>query len=87
MIRAMDSGSLGRLESDLDYRFKIELIVEALTHSSYKNEHRTTLSYDNERLEFLGDTALGLCVAELLFRKYPQATEGAVVQIKITTGE
>lgn len=48
---------------------------EALTHPSYANEHRGT-ARDNQRLEFLGDAVLGLCVSELLMDRFPEAREG-----------
>lgn len=83
MFSAMNSSGLSRLESRLDYRFKNrDLIVEALTHSSYKNENRDTVTTDNERLEFLGDTAVGMCVAKMLFETYPAASEGQLSKLK-----
>jgi ribonuclease-3 len=56
-------------------------LEEALTHPSYSNEHRRGKRADapvadNQRLEFLGDAVLGLCVSELLMRRYPDAHEG-----------
>jgi ribonuclease III len=50
-------------------------LEEALTHPSYANEHRDS-SRDNQRLEFLGDAVLGLCVSELLMGRFPEAREG-----------
>ena len=53
-------------EKKIGYEFKDKnLLARALTHSSYANEKGTGL--DNERLEFLGDSVLGLVVAERLF--------------------
>jgi ribonuclease-3 len=54
--------------------------LKAFTHRSYANEKE--LNYDNERLEFLGDTVLDLCVAEYLFREYPDDREGRLSKIK-----
>ncbi len=54
--------------------------LKAFTHRSYANE--AGLDYDNERLEFLGDTVLDLFVAEYLFRKYPGEREGQLSKIK-----
>jgi len=51
---------------------------EALTHSSYANEHRAERVADNQRLEFLGDGVLDLCVSELLLDKLPGADEGVL---------
>lgn len=65
------------LQSKLDYSFKDEkLLIEALTHKSYKQ------SYNNERLEFLGDAVLDLIVGEYLFKKYPQDDEGNLSKIR-----
>jgi ribonuclease-3 len=51
-------------------------LEEALTHSSYANEHRTERVRDNQRLEFLGDAVLDICVSEMLLEKLPDADEG-----------
>lgn len=48
---------------------------EALTHPSYANEHKDS-ARDNQRLEFLGDAVLGLCVSEILMERFPDAREG-----------
>jgi ribonuclease-3 len=53
-----------------------DLLVEALTHSSYLNEHPHYGGKHNERLEFLGDAVLDLVVTDFLFRKYPAKPEG-----------
>jgi ribonuclease III len=52
---------------------------EALTHPSYANESSAP---DNQRLEFLGDAVLGLCVSELLSRERPDADEGALTRMR-----
>jgi len=65
------------LEEILGYEFKDEkLIIEALTHKSYKQP------YDNERLEFLGDAVLDLVVGEYLFFKFEKADEGKLSKIR-----
>ena len=51
---------------------------EALTHSSYANEHRAQRVLDNQRLEFLGDAVLDLCVSELLLEKLQDSDEGVL---------
>lgn len=51
----------------------IDLLVTALTHRSYVNEHRKSVSEHNERLEFLGDAVLELVVTDFLFRNYDEA--------------
>ncbi len=61
----------------LDYNFNdIELLNEALTHSSIKknNKHKKVFNY--ERLEFLGDRILGFIISDLLFKKFPDFQEG-----------
>ena len=52
------------------------LLVEALTHRSYLNEHREYTGSHNERLEFLGDAVLELAVTDFLFKKFPANPEG-----------
>lgn len=52
---------------------------EALTHPSFANE---STAPDNQRLEFLGDAVLGLCVSELLTRQEPDADEGALTRMR-----
>lgn len=51
---------------------KIDLLVTALTHRSYVNEHKKSVSEHNERLEFLGDAVLELVVTDFLFSNYQQ---------------
>ncbi|KND51687.1 MAG: ribonuclease III [Parcubacteria bacterium C7867-001] len=53
----------------------LELLIEALTHRSYINEHKSAKSH-NERLEFLGDAVLELATTRFLFDKYPEKPEG-----------
>jgi len=61
---------LKELEERLGYSFKEKaLLREALTHPSYGFPH-------NERLEFLGDSVLGVCITHLLFEAFPYAKEG-----------
>jgi len=56
------------------------LLTLALTHPSYANENRE--SADNQRLEFLGDSVLGLCISELLFARFPDADEGSLTLLR-----
>lgn len=53
----------------------LDLLIEALTHRSYLNEHRTAGRH-NERLEFLGDAVLELAVTRFLFTRFPEKPEG-----------
>lgn len=50
----------------------LDLLVTALTHRSYVNEHRSTVKDHNERLEFLGDAVLELVVTEYLYLNYEE---------------
>ena len=71
------------LEEAIGYHFKnISLLQNALTHSSYANErwHNSLLS--NERLEFLGDSILGMLVAEYLYRNFPDRPEGDLTRMR-----
>lgn len=71
------------LEKKLGYRFRDRsLLAEALSHSSYANEHRTGRLRSNERLEFLGDAVLGFVTAEYLFARHPEAPEGDLTRIR-----
>lgn len=54
----------------------LNLLIEALTHRSYLNEHREYAGSHNERLEFLGDAVLELAATDFLFKKYPAKPEG-----------
>ncbi len=51
----------------------LDLLITALTHRSYVNEHRKSVSKHNERLEFLGDAVLELVVTDFLFNNYDEA--------------
>lgn len=52
--------------------------AEALTHPSFANEQRAPRPSDNQRLEFLGDGVLDLCVSEIVLDRMPDADEGAL---------
>ena len=71
-----------KLEEKIGYRFhNRELLVTALTHSSYANErHGEAQSY--ERQEFLGDSILGLVTAEFLFTHEPPLPEGRMTRMR-----
>lgn len=71
------------LETAIGYQFhNISLLQNALSHSSYSNErwHNSLLS--NERLEFLGDSVLGMLVAEYLYRSFPDRPEGELTRMR-----
>lgn len=72
----MEKG-LEELEKKLGITFQNkELLRRALTHSSYWITHRDEVSEDNERLEFIGDAVLNLCVSLWLYEKFPRDREG-----------
>ena len=58
----------------------LSLLRTALTHPSYSNEHPEEAGEHNERLEFLGDAALGLLVAEALYERFPDQPEGRLTE-------
>lgn len=69
------------LEKKIGYKFKNpDLLLNALTHSSYANENRGIS--DNERLEFLGDAVLGLVIADYLYRLFEKHKEGDLTKIR-----
>ena len=71
------------LEEAIGYRFSnITLLQNALTHSSYANERWHDSLKSNERLEFLGDSILGMVVAEHLYRQFPDRPEGELTRMR-----
>ena len=69
------------LKRTLDYTYSNEDLLElALTHSSWSNEHH--VEGHNERIEFLGDAVLELCVSEALYRRFPAAREGDLTRLR-----
>ena len=74
---------INELEAAIGYRFRdITLLQNALTHSSYANERWHDSLKSNERLEFLGDSVLGMMVAEHLFRSFPDRPEGELTRMR-----
>ncbi len=74
---------LNDLEKRLGYRFSdINLLFTALTHSSYVNENQQPVISSNERFEFLGDSVLGVCVSDMLVKKYINSAEGDLTKIR-----
>ncbi|MBE5771576.1 MAG: ribonuclease III [Clostridia bacterium] len=65
-----------QLQQELGYQFQdVSLLKLALTHPSHHHKH-------NQRLEFLGDAVLELCVSEKIFEKHPEMQEGAMTQLR-----
>ncbi len=70
------------LEAKLGYTFHDRRLLEnALTHSSYANENHSP-NGSNERLEFLGDSVLGMVTAEFLYRTHPDLPEGDLTRTR-----
>ena len=71
------------LEAAIGYRFEnITLLQNALSHSSYANERWHNSLMSNERLEFLGDSVLGMVVADYLYRTFPNRPEGELTRMR-----
>lgn len=77
----MSEDVIAAVQEALGYRFRDRaLLEEALTHASFTDSRAES----NERLEFLGDTVLGLIVCEELFHRFPHLLEGDLTKIKST---
>lgn len=73
---------LEAIEAKLGYIFQEKrLLALAFTHCSYINEHQDVVEH-NERLEFLGDSVLGLLIANYLYTLYPQMPEGELSYLR-----
>ncbi|MBE5845383.1 MAG: ribonuclease III [Butyrivibrio sp.] len=74
---------LTELENTIGYTFKNkELLLQALTHSSYANEQKINKRGDYERIEFLGDAVLELVSSHYLYVKYPEKKEGELTKLR-----
>ena len=72
-----------KLESNIGYCFKDkDLLINALTHTSYANEHKHKGMKDNERLEFLGDAVLELVSSEYLYKNMKDMPEGKMTRLR-----
>lgn len=72
-----------KLEEKIGYTFHdIALLETALTHSSYANERHGTDCQSYERLEFLGDSILGLVTADFLYHHEPRLPEGRMTRLR-----
>ena len=79
----MNEFLLNELQNTLGYKFKDPaLLIEALTHSSYANEMKKSGAVSNERLEFLGDSVLGMTVAVLIYKSNPKMPEGNMTRLR-----
>lgn len=74
---------LAGFQEMIGYVFKdVTNLKNALTHSSYANEKKTSKFKDNERLEFLGDAVLELTSSEFLFKEHPDTKEGELTRLR-----
>lgn len=71
------------LQNKIGYQFKNPaLLNEALTHSSYANEHKSQNIKYNERLEFLGDSVLSIVVSDYIYKNCPELPEGELTKLR-----
>ena len=71
------------LQNKIGYQFKNPaLLNEALTHSSYANEHKSQHIKYNERLEFLGDSVLSIVVSDYIYKNCPELPEGELTKLR-----
>ncbi|MFB0566736.1 MAG: ribonuclease III [Candidatus Aminicenantaceae bacterium] len=77
--------NISQIEKKIGYNFKKkDLLLKAITHSSYAHESQQKDATDNEVLEFLGDSVLGLVIADYLCSTYPDLSEGELSKLKST---
>jgi ribonuclease III len=75
--------ALKGLSEIIGYNFgDITLLDHALTHGSYANENPDLTEGDNERLEFLGDAVLQLCISDILIERFPRYAEGQLSKVR-----
>jgi len=78
--------NISQIEKKIKYKFKQkDLLLQAITHSSYAYESQQAEAVDNEVLEFLGDSVLGLIIADYLYASHPKLSEGELSKLKSAT--
>jgi ribonuclease III len=83
MSRPTDAERVAKLEQLLLVELPDRaLVISALTHKSYCNEHRDEGCSDNERLEFLGDAVVDLAISHRLMERFPAASEGELSKLR-----
>ena len=71
------------LEQKIGYSFQNPaMLMQAMSHSSYANEHKQSSVPDNERLEFLGDAVLEVISSDFLYHHYPELPEGKLTKLR-----
>ena len=79
----MNHLNLEEFERKIAYTFSDKnLLILALTHSSYANETKKGSHENNERLEFLGDAVLDMVVSEYMYRHFPKMPEGELTKLR-----
>ena len=79
----MNKMNTEQLEQTIGYCFSDKtLLTQALSHSSYANEHKAHGAQDNERLEFLGDSVLEVVSSEFLYLTFPEMPEGELTKLR-----
>lgn len=85
MINSLDKlvQNYPAIETRLGYAFKNrDLLTLAFVHRSFFNENRSTVKEHNERLEFLGDSVLGLVISDYLYEYLPEHAEGQLSHLR-----
>jgi ribonuclease III len=71
------------IKSSAGYHFKDPMLIkQALSHSSYAEEHEGGRNHSNERMEFLGDAVVGFFVAKIIYGLFPDEEEGVLSRLK-----
>ncbi len=79
----MKKNNLRELEQRIGYKFRNpEMLFQAMSHSSYANEHKPSPLESNERLEFLGDAVLEVISSDYLYHNYPDMPEGRLTKLR-----
>ncbi|PIR23620.1 MAG: ribonuclease III [Deltaproteobacteria bacterium CG11_big_fil_rev_8_21_14_0_20_45_16] len=75
----MSSSARKKLSEKIGVKFKDPKLLDlSVTHRSFIHEHKLSIDQSNERLEFLGDAVLGICISEMLIRAFPLEAEGVL---------
>ncbi len=83
MRQEMSTEKIQTFEKEIGYTFKDkQLLMHALSHSSYANERGMDKSQSNERLEFLGDAIVDMVAGDCLFHMMPDSQEGVLTKTR-----
>jgi ribonuclease III len=75
--------NLRNFQQTINYVFtNIDLLDNALVHRSFVNENPALSCKDNERLEFLGDAVIGLCISDILIKEFTDYAEGQLSKLR-----